>query len=356
MPILEVILFETLTHLLKLKNKKTNIFLSHWNKEKLLAEYLKDYLIKENKNLNCFCSSRDMGIGEWRKQIREKALETNIALLMLSPFSRADEWIQHESGIVYGSNSNNLIVPVLFGGAEIEDIPTTVSNYQALLLNNPTSFNVIIPKIISKTPFKSHSDFISEMENHIRRLCLYGHNSLMIQTANNEAREEITFEIDKQTKRYERKNKNGEIACFRLTMTPQKAQSMIHWKTGLKLFKGSERIFEIHAGCHQGDATWTIYHIPNENNFKYEIPVQLTIGKKCCIFLWFDEKRREIIIELVDSTGNHKIFLTDTNSNLWSLPKSDWDTIEVKGWCDNEYAEYAQIKYKTETIIEVDRN
>jgi len=112
-------LIDKIKNIILKKDKKIEIFISHWNEEKLLAEWLKKFLIEENDSVSCFCSSRDIEIGEWRKRIEEKARETNIALLMLSPFSKANEWILYESGIVYGANKNNLIVPVLFGGAKI---------------------------------------------------------------------------------------------------------------------------------------------------------------------------------------------------------------------------------------------
>ena len=229
--------------------------------------------------------------------------------------------------------------------------------HQALLLNNENSFNDIIPQILKKAPSKNNYEkFISSMEHKIKRLCIYGHNSLMISKPINTEKKEVVFKVNKQTEKFERNSTSGEISALRLSMIPRNADGFIHWKTGLKIMKNGERVFEIHAGCHRGYRTWTIKHIPKENNYKYELPAKLDMDSNCSILLWFEESRRNISIDLVDSTGSHKLFLTDTNKPSWNLLESDWDSIEVAGWCDSEEEEHKFIKYKTDAVIEIDRS
>jgi hypothetical protein len=56
---------------------------------------------------------------------------------LIIPDSSSNDWIQFEAGIVTGANDYENLVPVIYGGMNVDSIPATVRDLQALILNEP---------------------------------------------------------------------------------------------------------------------------------------------------------------------------------------------------------------------------
>ncbi|MCE5308504.1 MAG: toll/interleukin-1 receptor domain-containing protein [Acidobacteriales bacterium] len=96
---------------------RAGVFLSHSSAEKSIALKLQKYLRERfGKDFPVFVSSDGDSIGGgevWFNRIRQSLKRAKVVILLLSPWSKNEEWILFEAGV--GDGAGHPVIPVVFG-------------------------------------------------------------------------------------------------------------------------------------------------------------------------------------------------------------------------------------------------
>ncbi|MFX0204327.1 MAG: toll/interleukin-1 receptor domain-containing protein [Candidatus Hodarchaeota archaeon] len=124
------------------------VFISHYSGEKKLAESLSNWLEDNLKGVEIFCSSRpgEIAAATWREKVIQEAKENDLEIALLSPESLGNPWIHFETGLA-SAMERHRIVPTVYGGLRIKDVPSTLSNWEVLDLIDEKQFNATLSKI-----------------------------------------------------------------------------------------------------------------------------------------------------------------------------------------------------------------
>ena len=331
------------------------VFVSHSSQESELAAYIANWFENtSSKKIKCFCSSRpdDLPPGEdWLKEIHDRSKGSNFCLLLISPESSKSDWIYYEAGLVFGANSKNKVIPVLYGGMGMTNLSKTLRHIQVLSLQDEAQFDAFVSKNFSEEINHGHyKNFIGEMPELLKRQLSYGPSSLLIKKQiNTMAGFPRTITSEKDLLKIDRNNDLGELSSVRILFMPRRINHIQHWKIGLNIKNQGTQVFHFHAGCHLGLNSWTIY-FSHFVDHPVNQPAHLETEKECGLQMWFDEKRNFVKCVGIDSDGKKISLSNDRNEELWPLTIKNWDEIEVCGWADDQ-------KFQVDLLnLEIDRS
>ena len=299
-----------------------------------------------------FCAGRpsDLPPGtEWRHKIIKEAKSADYCLLLFSPDSSSSDWIQFEAGIVAGAGDYEKLVPVLYGGMNVNSIPSTVRHLQALLLDDPASFDAFISKrfLSGKQPNSSqtHQNFFDGINSKILRLIKFGELGLM-------APENVITESIALTSLNKNKDKivlprvkgNELLVGIRTIIVPRRMGRVVHWKFGITLGKFNAsgdfaRFFQFHCGCHEGVNTWSVYDSENPQ-MPINMPAKLHVEDFCTLQLWLSDDGCFASCVGIDNNGKRTLIPNDVGRNLWPLKNNRWTDVMISAWTDNDIAPY----------------
>ena len=128
------------------------IFISHSVQERAIANYLASWLEKTFADTQSFCTSRPRDLTpstNWLETIVKEARRSQVCLLLLSPYSYANNWIHFEAGLAWGNAKiRRKVVPTVFGGLKIDHISSALSTVQCLQLDEGNSFDAFLEDCI----------------------------------------------------------------------------------------------------------------------------------------------------------------------------------------------------------------
>jgi len=316
------------------------IFISHWSQEKILAEELKEFIDKELGKEVAFCYDRNLAGGEdAKKEIVRNARNSKIVILLLSPYSLNNNWIQFEAGIVAGANPKNIIIPFLIGGAKIGLLPDTVNDYWALEKDNPDKFNFTFSKQIFN---KKSSDYYQKFKQGISdnadalRILEYGKYGLLSSRATrNTAFSNIVFDTEGANRVIQKVQNEKEIVSIRFKFTPRRVHPTFHWKAGIAFMNGNNETTVFHSGAHNTYSSWTIYPIRHTDpHYNYNLPAVLEAEKQVVLEVMRKKGSNEMVCIGTDTSGKKEVVLNDRGNEYWYLDHNSWDSIRCSGWCD----------------------
>lgn len=325
-----------------------NIFISHSTLEAELAKYLATWLQENMANVQCFCSSRreDLPPGlDWLKEICTKAKESDLCLMLMSPYSSINNWLHFEVGMVLGADINNKAIPVFYGGLSTDSSPKTIRHLQCLDLQNKADFESFILKYLSDKG-RSQNDyydaFLNGMTSKIRRTLQFG----LFGTWDDGYVKTDTLSIgvlkgnqDHPIHQHAipRYNGAGEVIAIRTKIIPRRLGVVQHWKFGIELRESgsgqSKSIFQFHSGCHMGINSWTTY-VTDKAHVAINQPARIETEKTSGLYLWIREKGKRVGCVGIDSEGKYTIIGNDRGENCWLLASSSWTEIVIAGWAD----------------------
>ncbi len=297
-------------------------------------------------DVTCFCSSRpaDLVPGtEWLKEIFEKSTSSDLCLLMLSPDSALNLWVHFEAGLSLGAKISNKAVPVLYGGITPTTMPSTIRHLQALDLKSQPSFASFVSTrfLNRKSPKEdqTHASFINNLSEAALRLLKFGRLGLLeAENIKTQTIDQVTLSPDDSEIVVPRVADEGHVVSVRAEIIPRRQGSFEHWKFGIKLRtspdqNNNDRLFQFHAGCHQGLKSWTIYfsQIPQ---VPINHPARLDNETLCSLQVWLTRDGWRIGCIGIDSFGNRTLLQTDRSDDLWRLSSNIWSDIIVSGWAD----------------------
>lgn len=328
------------------------VFISYSSAEEDLAKYLADWIQKEFKDMKCFCSGRpsDLPPGiEWRRKIIKEAKRADCCLLLFSTDSSSNEWIQFEAGIVTGAGDYENLVPVLYGGMNVNSIPPTVRDLQALILSEPASFDAFISKrFLSGRPpniSQTYQNFLKHIDSKILRLLKFGKFGLLA-SQNVTTESLLPTSLDKNNTKIllHRIKDNGHFVGIRTVIIPRRMGRTVHWKFGITLGKSNAtgnlvRFFQFHCGCHEGINTWSVYDSENPQ-VPINIPAKLHVDGLCTLQLWLSDDGRLVGCVGIDNDGKRTVIPNDLGENLWRIKNSEWTDVAISAWTDFEIAPY----------------
>jgi hypothetical protein len=324
----------------------TEIFISHSTMEKVLANYLADWLQSNFHGVDCFCTSRPPDIPpgtEWFDHIRERARSSGLCLSLLSPDSCASAWIQFESGLVAGAGSEKILVPTLYGGIIDSMIPRTMHAFQYLHLTRPATMEAFLSEhLLGGTPLtqgQEYVDFVREMPPDVERLMSFGELGLLSSGVIETTRQgRTTLSPDSSSVDFPRRVGQRCLVAVRARLVPRRVRYINHWKCGFTLVRKDVRQphghFQFHAGCHHGISSWSVY--PTEDHHPpMNIPAKLHLEEACEIQIWLTSDGLFAACVGIDSDSERTLIRSDTGENIWRLRSDAWDAFRLEAWADD---------------------
>lgn len=322
------------------------IFISHSSVENNLANQMATWIDTVIPDAKCFCSSRPADLvpgSDWLKELYENSTGSDLCLLMLSPDSALNSWIHFEAGLSLGAKISNKAIPILYGGMAIAALPTTLRHLQALDLNDADSFEAFVSSRllngVALSPKQTHSSFIENLSEPAKRLLRYGRLALLVtENITTQSFNPISLVEGNDEIVISKGRDEGQVISVRAEIIPRRQGPIEHWKFGIKLRiepnqNDNDRLFQFHAGCHQGLKSWTIYftqipHVPiNE-------PARLDTETSCTLQVWLSRDGWYVGCVGIDSFGNRALLQTDRAEDLWRLGNNNWHEIVIAGWAD----------------------
>jgi hypothetical protein len=321
------------------------VFISHSSVENNLAQLLASWIESKIPDTSCFCSSRPADLvpgADWLKEIYERSTHSDLCLLMLSPDSASNLWIHFEAGLSLGAKISNKAVPILYGGIVPATMPSTIRHLQALDLNNQASFQAFISARFLNNAVpgdgQTYASFIGSLDAPALRLLRFGRLGLLV-TENISTQGFAPFSLVEVNSEIiiPRVAEGGTIVSIRSEIMPRRQGHIEHWKFGMNLRgdpnQDNGRLFQFHAGCHQGLKSWTIYFTPIAH-LPINQPAHLDNEAACKLQIWLSRDGWRIGCVGVDSSGTRVLLQTDRSEDFWRLATSNWDEIVVSGWAD----------------------
>lgn len=325
--------------------KYCKVFISHDSDEKALAEPLANWLDNKLIDANTFCSSRpgDIAAQQWRAKVIKDAKEYDVLIILMSPKSISNPWIQFEAGLAR-SNIKCKIVPAIYGGLDKMDVPSTINDFQILDMSSVAEFNATFRKIFSdqidKDTDLTYSNFLDSCERPVDRIIRYGVIANWLD-GDIITHKETPFEFtqDNNIRFYDIVNAKGRISSVRMKILPITHGSSIQWKCGFKFLKTTappQEKFSFHSGCHHGVKTFSYYpdHLP-ERGTPIDIPADLSHDKSHAIQLWFGPDFSQIQCFGIDASRRYYLVTNDGVNPIWR-PDTDIDKLQVYAWNDNQ--------------------
>lgn len=330
----------------------TKVFISYSSVEEELAKYIAGWIEEEFKGIKCFYSGRPSDLPpatEWRRKIIEEAKSSDHSLLLFSPDSSSNNWIHFEAGIVTGARDYENLVPVLYGGMNVNSIPPTVRDLQALILNDSASFDAFISKRFlsgkRQNPAQTHQQFFNGANSKILRLIKFGKFGLLA-SENVSTEKQGPTSLDKNNPKINlpRIKDNGHLVGIRTVVVPRRMGRTVHWKFGLQLgtldAKGDcTRLFQFHCGCHEGINTWSLYDT-EKPQVPVNIPAKLNVEDSCTLQLWLSDDGMFAGCVGIDNDDKRTVILNDVGEDWWRLKNSEWTHAEISAWTDFDIAPY----------------
>jgi len=322
------------------------IFISHSSVENNLASQMASWIETAIPDVTCFCSSRPADLvpgSDWLREIYDNSTNSDLCLLMLSPDSALNLWIHFEAGLSLGAKITNKAVPVLYGGITPATMPSTIRHLQALDLKNQHSFEAFISaRFLKNSPPKAnqtYASFINSLSEAASRLLTFGRLGLLeAENIKTQTIDQVSLLPNNSEIVVPRIADQGHVVSVRAEIIPRRQGPLEHWKFGIKLRthpdqSNNDRLFQFHAGCHQGLKSWTIYfsQIPQ---VPINQPARLDSEALCTLQVWLTRDGWRIGCIGIDSFGNRTLLQTDRLDDLWRLSSNDWFDIIVSGWAD----------------------
>ncbi len=148
------------------------VFISHIADEKIAAFWLKDKIQRMvGDKVEIFVASDRESIpsgSQWYTGIVQKLLNSKAIILLISPNSQTRPWINFEAGIALGTQ-RNLIIPVIYLGAETQTLSYPLGGLQGIYLKEPLDLRRIFKEStqkLGKTCPKGLECFIFRIPNH----------------------------------------------------------------------------------------------------------------------------------------------------------------------------------------------
>ncbi len=141
------------------------------------------------------------------------------------------------------------------------------------------------------------------------------------------------FDKQAQEIRLDRSKQGETLVSIRLQFVPRIVGNISQWKLGIRLQSPSmRRVFAFHAGCHDGQSTWTLYALPQQMA-PFNLPADFQMDRPATLELSMSEDGRFAACSGVDSNSERPILLNQQGENMWRLADS-WDAAIVSGWAD----------------------
>lgn len=117
----------------------TAIFISFIHEEQAVAALMSNFLLQVfGYDVDTFRSSDQNAIyagEEWMARVFEELKTAKVFISMLSPISVGRPWINFEAGAAWMRGAK--VIPVLFNGLTVADLPKPYSNLQAVDIGTP---------------------------------------------------------------------------------------------------------------------------------------------------------------------------------------------------------------------------
>jgi hypothetical protein len=114
-----------------------DVFVSYIHEEQNVADAVQQFLQKQlGQAVFISASPWQVFAGEdWLLRIRQELEASRVVVSLLSPASVGRAWINFEAGAAW--LAGKVLIPVCFGGLQVEGLPKPYSNLQALSLPDP---------------------------------------------------------------------------------------------------------------------------------------------------------------------------------------------------------------------------
>src|SRR5262245_1028805 len=118
------------------------MFLSHVHEEQKQANALKTQLESAVPGLEAFASSVDVGLGvNWLSRVDEELKRAEALLVLVSPRSLNQPWINFESG---GGWARGVpVIPICHGGAHHDSLPFPFNVLNGVTLHSAAQFETL---------------------------------------------------------------------------------------------------------------------------------------------------------------------------------------------------------------------
>lgn len=152
--------------------KKPLIFVSHIHSEaKVALKLTNDIYDSFLEGVNFFNSSdaKSIIIGDdWLSKIRNAIKESCIILVLISPESVNNHWINFEAGAGW---LEKRVVPICYPGINPSDLPYPLAGLQAIKLQDPENIQLLYSLIASEAKLKVPSKDWTTLANEISKIC-----------------------------------------------------------------------------------------------------------------------------------------------------------------------------------------
>jgi hypothetical protein len=141
---------------------KPTVFFSHSSKDKEAIKHLKDRFLKiTGKTIDVFVSSDGQSIPlghNWVKTIEDALGRAKLMFVFVTPNSIGSPWLPFEAAFSYSRNV--AVVPVVFGGLSMENLPMPLSLLQGFSVDNHEQLNNIIARCNDSFGFEHELSFL----------------------------------------------------------------------------------------------------------------------------------------------------------------------------------------------------
>lgn len=321
------------------------VFISHYSLEKKLAESLSNWLEDNLKGVEIFCSSRPGEIAgeKWRDKIIKEAKENELQIALLSPESIVNPWIQFEAGLA-SAKKKPRIIPTVYGGLKIDDVPSTLSSWEILDLTDEKEFNAILAKI-----FENHYDkdnpptlrsFLASSDPIVGRMIRYGFLGTWLKgKIITKPHASFTLVPGANERYFSIAEEKTRLSSIRMRIRPRSVGGVSEWKCGISFKKSSDSIdqsreFEFHSGNHYGIMSFSLY--PDKRTAApINIPADLTQEKDHLIQLWIGPGFNQVQVVGIDVSGKYYKVTRDGENRIWRPNIDECKYALIHAWADN---------------------
>jgi hypothetical protein len=142
------------------------------------------------------------------------------------------------------------------------------------------------------------------------------------------------FDQENQAIILNRANIHETLVAVRAQFVPRITGDVQKWKFGIKLIDALQRrVFEFHAGCHDGEHTWTLYRHLNQI-VPINIPADFRMEVPASIQLWLSKDQPFVSAVGIDSDGQRQVLLNCQQNRRWRLDDIKWTAAIISGWAD----------------------
>lgn len=321
------------------------VFVSHYSGEQELAEPLSNWLDDSLQGIETFCSSRPGEIAgeEWRNRVIQEAKENDLQILLISPESMENSWIQFEAGLASATKKPR-IVPAIYGGLKTRDVPSTLSNWEILDLADAKEFDATLAKILENYYDKDSpptlKSFLDSCDPSVERMIRYGPLAAWLKgKIITKPQNSFTLKPGASEKYFTIDEGKTRLSSIRMRIRPRSVGGVSQWKCGVSLKKSSDpndksREFAFHTGKYYGVMSFSLYP-DNRPGAPVNIPAYLTQEKDHSIELWFGPGFNELQVVGVDVSGKYYKVTSDGENRIWRPNMDECNSVVVHAWADN---------------------